>query len=332
MRKPFKILVYVVLAIFILWVLSYRSFPKTINYGVSFSVLHAEELRLDWKEAYTAILDDLGVKHLRLSAHWPMVEPKRGEYNFDELDYQVSEANKRNADVILAVGRRLPGWPECHDPSWAKDMGQTEKQSELLEYIGGVVNRYKDSPNLRFWQVENEPFLNFAYEYCGSLDEQFLVKEVDLVKKLDPNHKVITTDSGEFGKWYKARRYGDLFGTTMYLYVWHDVIGPVRYPISPEFFRLKQNLFDLVSGKKQTILIELGAEPWLTKSIVDAPIELQLDRMGIDKFKEVVEFNKYTGFSDQYLWGAEWWYWIKNHGHPEFWEEAKNIFSGEKVK
>lgn len=334
MKRVIKPLIFFVLVVIVIYavflILSSRVVPEKIIYGVSFSKLHADELNLDWKKVYGAILSDLKVKHLRLSAHWPMVEPKKDEYNFEEIDYQMKEAEKNGVDVILALGRRLPGWPECHDPDWALNLDLKTREYKLLRYMEAVVNRYKDAPNLRYWQVENEPFLHFATQYCEDVDEVFLVREIDLVKKLDPSHKILVTDSGEFGKWYKARRYGDVFGTSVYLYVWHDVLGPFRYPITPRFFRFKQNVVDFFFGEKQSILIELGAEPWLMKPIVDTPISLQLDRMDIDKFREIIEFNRHTGFAEQYLWGAEWWYYMKGQNHPEFWEEAKKLFTSNK--
>lgn len=331
--SPFIVVILAALALVLIFVfLSRREVPAKIAYGVSFSKLHADELELDWRTTYQTILDDLKIKHIRLSAHWPMVEPAVGVYNFEELDYQMGEARERGADVILAVGRRLPGWPECHDPDWAINLDPVARQQKIIEYIKAVVNRYKDAPNLRYWQVENEVFLRFATEYCGPADEKFLAREVETVKELDPKHGIIITDSGEMGKWYQARRYGDLFGTSVYLYIWHDILGPMRYPIGPWFFRLKQNIIDLVSGPKPTILIELGLEPWLMQPIVKAPTSLQLDRMGLDKFKEAIGFARETGLAEQYLWGAEWWYFMKENGHPEFWEEAKNVFSQSAVQ
>lgn len=326
MKRLYKIIIAVLIVFVALQVFSIRQIPQNITYGVSFSKLHSDELGVPWKETYTAILDELNVKHLRLSAHLPMIEPVAGKYNFSELDYQMVEANKRGADVILAVGLRLPGWPECHTPDWAINLDQATKQKKILDYIETTVNRYKNAPSLRFWQVENEAFLHFAGQYCGEVNENFLTKEIALVGRLDPKHKILITDSGEFGKWYKARRYGDVFGTSVYLYIWHDILGPLRYPITPGFFRFKQNLIDFISGPKQTILIELGAEPWLAQPIIKAPISLQLDRMSIDKFKEVIKFNRETGFAEQYLWGAEWWYYMKQNGHPEFWDMAKTLF------
>ena len=75
------------------------------------------------------------------------------------------------------------------------------------------------------------------------------------------------------------------------------------------------------------IVIELSGEPWLLQPIVDTSIDVQLQRMGIDKFNEMLSFSSYTSFDTFYLWGGEWWYWMKEkQNHPEFWDRAKEIF------
>ena len=313
------------------YVLSLRPLPQSITYGVSFSRFHSDELKLDWKKTYLAILDDLKVKHLRLTAHWPLTQPKDGVYNFSEMDFQIEEAEKRNASVILAVGRRLPGWPECHTPDWVSKLPLDQQGVKLLEYIETVVNRYKKSPAIKYWQVENEVFLAFfGKSLCGQYSEgieDFLKEEINLVNKLDPSRQVIVTDSGEFGTWYKAYRNGDVFGTSMYLYVWwRNAIGPLRYPITPAFFKIKHNVMRLFFGPKPSMVIELSAEPWLLQPIVDTPIDVQFQRMGIDKFNEMINFSSKTGFDTFYLWGAEWWYWLKQQGYPEHWNRAKELY------
>lgn len=323
-----KLLLCVGLIVALVSVLSIRDIPQHIEYGASFSTLHADELHLDWKEVYEAMLGDLGVKRLRLSAHWPMIEPRDGVFHFDEMDYQMSEAAVHGTKVILAVGRRLPGWPECHNPDWSKELLQPEREKKILEYIAAVVNRYKRSPALLYWQVENEAFLaKFAPEYCGGFNQTFLEKEIALVRSLDPDHKILLTDSGEVGRWYRPWKLADIFATSMYLYVWYEPFGPVRYPIGPWYFRAKLNLIELLFGKKTAILSELGAEPWLAQPIVDASIDKQLDRMNIDKFNEVIDFARQSSFSEQYLWGVEWWYYMKEQGHPEFWDRAKGLYA-----
>ncbi|MEK7120557.1 MAG: endo-1,4-beta-xylanase, partial [Patescibacteria group bacterium] len=157
---------------FLYCLLSFREIPKDITYGVSFSKLHADELSLPWREVYKALIDDLEVRNFRLSAHWPMVEPKRDSYDFEAMDFQIKESQREKAEVILAVGRRLPGWPECHIPDWAKELSWEEQKEEVMEYVEVMIERYKNYENIKYWQVENEPFLEvFAKDHCGEFDE-----------------------------------------------------------------------------------------------------------------------------------------------------------------
>ena len=314
------------------WILSWdMSSEKSFKYGVSFSRFHADELKLNWEKTYLAILDDLKVRHLRLSAHWPLTEPKKDVYNFSELDFQFREAEKRNATIILAVGHRLPGWPECHTPEWVVPLSTDQHEHELLKYVETVVNRYKDSPALQYWQIENELFLGFfSRSSCKQHNEkgqEILQEEIDLVRRLDSVHPIVITDSGEFGTWYQAYKTGDVFGTSIYIYVWwRNFLGPIRYPITPAFFRIKHSLVRLIYGAKPTMVIELSSEPWLLQPLVDTPIDIQLQRMGIDKFNEIINFSSKTGFDDFYLWGAEWWYWLKQQGYPEHWDRARELY------
>lgn len=312
---------------FLLFLLAQKPVPEQITYGMSFNTPYARELGLDWRETYDAILDDLGVRHLRLAAHWPMVEPMPNVYNFSEIDYQIQRAEEVGAEVVLAVGRRLPRWPECHTPDWIKDSNMAERNAAQLRYMEVVVNRYKDSPAVVYWQVENEPFLSvFAFEHCGELDEAFLDREISLVRDIDPTREIIITDSGNLGTWHGAYSRGDLFGTSVYVHFWNPELGQFETWLPPWFYRVKENITALLYGKKETVLIELSAEPWLLEPIVDVPIEVQFTRMNLQKFEDILEYAEATRYETQYLWGAEWWYWLKLQGKPEMWNRGKKLY------
>jgi len=234
-------------------------------------------------------------------------------------------------NVVLAVGRRLPGWPECHVPEWVGSFDAGKRREALLQYMRIVVDRYKDSPAIKYWQVENEPFLGvFASEFCGgSIDDADLKEEIALVRGIDSDTPILITDSGEISTWRKPYKYGDAFGTSVYVYIWNHRVGEFKYPIPAVFFDIKRWIWEIWYGKKPSMLIELSTEPWLLTPIKDASIQTQLSRMGVDKMKEVVSFSSRMGFKEQYLWGAEWWYWLKEHGYSEHWEYAKRIFNAE---
>lgn len=327
-------IVFFVAALFLIgWLLSFRSIPapEEIRYGVTFSKFRADELRIDWKPTYEAILTDLGVKRLRLVAHWDMVEPEEGRFNFEELDYQMQRAEEEGAEVILAVGRRLPSWPECHEPGWVSGYEFPDQIDHIKEYMTEVVNRYKDSPALVMWQVENEPFILFyGSAQCGSTVARVLDDQIALVKELDPGKPILLTASGEIGVWNGTWSRADVFATTLYRWVYSGEFRTfVTYPTTPGFFRAKRTLTELTTGeKKPAILAELAAEPWLKTANVDAPLKDQLAAMNVERLNSTIEFASKTSFDEQYLWGAEWWYYLKEtHGEEEVWNWAREFFS-----
>ena len=85
-------------------------------------------------ECNDAIIDDLKIKKIRLAAHWTLVEPTKDKFNFSEIDYQVDKASQNDVEIILAVGKRLPRWPECHIPEWARGLNKQDLESEILKY------------------------------------------------------------------------------------------------------------------------------------------------------------------------------------------------------
>ena len=300
--------------------------PDETRFGITFSDIYAEKLGLNWKETYLAILDDLGTKHLRLPAYWSEAEPEEDVFEFDRLDFQVDEAVKRNVDIILAVGERLPRWPECHIPDWAND--SPDRDVELLDYIRETVNRYKDVDNIIYWQVENEPFLR-GFGDCPPMDSGLLDREIALVRSLD-SRPVLITDSGELGDWIRAKRRADVFGTTMYRDVWLKRTIRFRYPLPPTWFKFKDTVTRFLAGQspvQKIIVVEMQAEAWGKDPIPYISLEKQLKAMDFDSFKENIEYAERARIPDIYLWGAEWWYRLKlKDGHPEYWDYAKGLF------
>ena len=301
--------------------------PGAKIWGVDFSCLYAKQLGLDSREILPAILNDLKVKNFRLNAHWSEIEKIEGSYDFSELDFQIDEIEKFNGKIILAIGKRLPRWPECHIPNWAKQLTTNDQQQLLLKYIETTINRYKNKNFIWAWQVENEPFL-WGFGECPMIDDEFLDQEIAIVKKFDSSRPVIITDSGEFGLWFRAYKRADVFGTTMYRVVYSNLLGDyLKYPLGPDYFKTKAAITENLFGKKEIINIELQAEPWLQKRPPDVALEEQLKVFSLEQFKENIEYAKAVGFEKNYLWGIEWAYWMKTkQNHPEFWDEARKLF------
>ena len=297
-----------------------------IQWGVNFSKKHATALGLDWKEVYTALLDDLEVERMKVSFDWNDLELEQGEFSFEDADWQVAQAEQRGAELLLVVGMKTMRWPECHIPEWAKGLSKQEQQEEILQIIAAVVERYKDSPAVYAWQVENEPL--FPFGDCPWQDRKFLEKEVALVKSLDASRPVVVSDSGELSFWLQASRIGDIVSTTMYRKVWFHEIGRyVEYPLPSLFYARKAAYVNKLFGK-EVIVGELQAEPWGPgKLLYDTTIEEQDAAFDLTQFRKNIAYARKTGLKEFYFWGAEWWDWrTETANDPTFWEEARMLF------
>ncbi len=324
-KKRFLIFALIILTFFTVIFAIYAPRNGKVEYGVTFSKPFAEYLDLDWKKSYIAILDDLEVKLLRIPAYWSETEPQKDSFVFEDIDWQIEQAKERNAKIILVLGQKQPRWPECHIPEWAQDINKKDRESQLLEAIKYTVNRYKDEDTITAWQIENEPFL--PYGECPEFDKDFLDLEIELVKNLDPDRPIVITDSGELSTWYSAASRADIFGTTLYRIIWNQNLGYVRYPISSLFYRLKAAAIHYITDVDKIIIVELQGEPWTPETIKESSLEEQYKSMSKEQFRKNIDYVKEVEFSEAYLWGAEWWYWLKTQkGDDALWEEAKKIF------
>jgi hypothetical protein len=297
-----------------------------IEWGVTFSETYAKELGLDWKQVFVATLDELGVKNYRIAVPWNIVEPTSGSYDFSDFDWMLDQAETRNAKVFLAIGRRTPRWPECHTPDWAKTTSLTDQNKKLMDLLQAEVTHFKNRSSVVAWQVENEPLLDI-FGVCPPGNVKLLSDEVRLVKSLDKTRPIIVTDSGELSFWVRTGWNADILGISMYRQTWNKWFGYFFYPITPAFYREKAAaVFPIV---KKVIVTELQAEPWPANQtpIPQTPIPEQYKSMNARRFRDNIEFARRVGFSEVYLWGVEWWYWIREHGDPSFWNAAKVLFA-----
>ncbi len=323
--KILKFFAYLALIICIVYgvflLLSTKRFDVT--YGISFSQNHASDLGLDWKKVYVDMLSELKPKYIRVAAMWNDVEAEQGEYNFSNVDFMMDRAKDFDTKVVLVVGQKAPRWPECHIPDWVEADGEVAHEN-LLAYVKAVTERYKDHGALEIWQVENEPFITFKFGKCKKYEKSATYEEVALVKSIDAVHKTIVTDSGELSTWARASRAGDLFGSTLYRIV--QTPGGTRFSygfLPAGFYRAKARMWG--RGYDDFFISELQAEPWFTDSNPwSTPVDEQEKTMNIERLAKHFDYVERVGASRAYLWGVEWWYFMKEYkADARYWDAVK---------
>jgi hypothetical protein len=269
-----------------------------------------------------------------LVSYWDQLEPAQNQYDFSLLDWQFAKAEASGAKITLSLGLRQPRWPECHKPAWAEKLPSGNDagtwQNQLLNYINQVVNRYKNSPALESYQLENEYFLR-GFGICTDFSRDRLISEYNLVKQLDPYHKLIVARSNNALGMPVGQPTPDEFGISIYKRVWDANVTHryLEYPFPAWFYGFVAGTQKILTSRDMTIH-ELQAESWPPghQRLQDISLDEQNKSFNADRFKKRIEFGKATGMRKIYLWGAEYWYYrLQKLNDPSLWDVAKEEFS-----
>lgn len=296
---------------------------KGYEFGTTFVSSHAEHYGLDPKQTYSAILDDLNLRKIRLVSYWSEGEKEKGKYDFSDLDWQFAEAEKKGVKISLSIGLRQPRWPECHQPEWSKNLPKEEWYPSLKIYLSEVVKRYKNNPALESYQLENEYFLK-DFGICPDYSRERLVDEFNLVKNLDPKTPIILTRSNNYGGFALGKPEADIYGISVYRKVHNKTLGYVTYPFPAWYYAFLAQGQKSLTGKP-SIIHEFQLEPWtISGDTKNTSLEEQNKTMSVEDVKRNINFAKKTGIKEVYFWGAEWWYWHLQNGDPSIWKTVKS--------
>ena len=304
---------------------------EPLKFGATFIPNYAEYYKLDAKETLRASIDDLGIKRYRLVSYWKDYETEPDKYDFTKLDWQFDMIESAGGEISLALGLRQPRWPECHGPDWAMAKTVPEWTEDLKEFMGVVIDRYKDRDVLKEYQLENEYFLS-VFGICPDFSRERLIDEYNYVKSKDSVKPVIISRSNNAVGFPIGDPQPDKFALTVYKRVWDKTLTKryFEYPFPPWFYGFLAGGGEILTGK-QLFIHELQTEAWLPDlirkdgfSMIDAPIDELYKSMSPETLEDRMKYGVDTGMRTIDLWGIEWWYQMKTkRDAPELWQTAK---------
>src|SRR6185312_8256803 len=297
--------------------------------GVTFIPDYAGSLGVDPQQTMDALIC-IGVKQFRLVSYWSDGEPSPGNYDFSQLDWEFHKAEAAHAKVTLTLGLRQPRWPECHAPNWVNTGAPDSRwQPQLQTYMQKVIERYKNSPSLESYQLENEYFLQ-GFGICTNLDRSRLVSEYNLVKGLDPRHSVIIGRSNNAIGFPTGQPQPDEFGISVYKRVWDAGVTHryLEYPYPAWYYAFLAGTQKILTGRDM-IIDELKADAWPPhgQTILQTSLAEQNKSLDAKRLHDRFAYGKATGMRTIDLWGAEYWYYRAQVLHdPSLWQVAQQEF------
>jgi hypothetical protein len=328
-----------------------RDCRRPLYLGTTFSALQCRYLELDYQKAFRHICS-LGFDYIRLCSYWNELEPVEKQFDFTTLDWLLDESQRQGVKVVLTVGMKAPRWPEFHLPAWLNTCCATAGGQEPLDrheaiaertlnFIQALMQHTRQAANLKYWQVENEPFTRLEITAGRYLSYEFVQREVALVRSLTlPDQKVLLTnalslpaaaDAGEERDFRKSLMLADAVGMNVYTKVPVGHASSYLEPQETYWTKLQHWQSTLVSNGKEDWIAEVQAEPWEPHELV-ATRKVDYLSATPKRVEYIVTVLAELGYSRLLLWGCEYWYWNKINGRNLWWWTAQKLLEAKTRK
>lgn len=326
--------------------------------GVNFSHRHAAWLGLEPEALYRRLLDELGVRRVRLSVYWDEVAPTAERLDFAPLRRWLDPLEARGGAALLTLGLKAQRWPEFYPPAWLTDANplpkgaHLEQQPRLVTHLLLLLERLTaflaDYGSIEAWQVENEPFLPGMRRTVGwQFSPTLLAREMAVVRESDPRRRPIVLNHSSQSRFdrrgdaLRALQAGEprmIYAENVYTrkpnhLPWPRYFNPYAVPfLKPELGvhalpLLKPELFrrpGLMDGPLW--ITELQAEPW-ERADLRALTPALIGSISPARIEANLRLVERAGAQQIYLWGAEWWrYTADRHGDERYWHLARRLF------
>ncbi|OGD95539.1 hypothetical protein A3A48_00805 [Candidatus Curtissbacteria bacterium RIFCSPLOWO2_01_FULL_37_9] len=328
-------------------------------YGFSFSFEQARWYGLNPRESFIQLLEEVDFKWIRLPFFWDQMTTD-GEFNnnFDDLRFAIEEAQKRNIDVIVALGAKTPYYPEYH---WPKEIEKQVKfgrritidhpvAKDILYIDRRVVKELSVYDNIIYWQVENEPLIGNVNKW--KIDFALIKAEVEVVRSTDSKKRPIILNHAATGfydrSWQKLLpilRAGDVFAVNAFFktkgidlitasilgqeihFPWPDyLVWPVQswFLLSPNFESIKNQVEK--NGAKFWIM-EMQSEPYINNLKAANNSSFFLNPKDIITEDHFLKSYKVESIG---FWGVHFWQFREKHGDSTWIDTAKSIINNSK--
>ena len=324
---------------------THREPPAASAIGINFSCDQAEYLlledpalgpagyvpddrpgRAEWCAGVLGtLLDQTGVKLVRLSAQWDEVQPARDRYDLSLVEALLDAAYQRGATVSLSVGMKAQRHPEYHIPAWARDgldlpegtvvSDVPELRALALDMVDQVVRRLAGHPALDSWGAENEGLIASGRSDDWRLSREYLQQVVSTIDRADPARLPIVINHAQHfvmdKRWQQALEDADVLGQSMYprrnvdLLSWTVQVNIMELGwLMPNYAHQAAEARD---RGKQFWVTELQAEPWTDYDARLITPSEPSENLSPEKFRQNIGYARRSGAERVYLWGAEWW-------------------------
>src|SRR3989475_3198740 len=299
---------------------------------------------------------------LRLGACWDRIESTAGAFDTQELDWQLTAAERARKKVILSIGPvKNFGYPEYYVPKHQLERAlregalvRPEDQPSLLaaakRFIARVVTKYRGRDSVVAWQLEHEAVDPLGFEHSWRLSRDFVESELATLRDCDPSRPVLmngfmpTSSLVGLSQGWRTRDQGDSLAVAAQL---ADIVGIDYYPRNA-LVRLGARtvyadgsgarpptvLFAAIRERGRRWMVTEGqAEPWEMKTVPPNPPGKAMFSCGphhlIENYNAAISWSsRETPLYAYLFWGAEYWILRARSGDSSYLDAFQRLLAG----
>lgn len=324
--------------------------------GTTFSTVQCGYLGLDASQTRASLtrLSSMGFDTIRICAYWNRLD-KGDRLDLDELFWQLDEVGRNGIkECILTIGLKAPRYPEFYIPARFLDKYPELKKSHyqmiaypdvlrsLLDYNSQVIERTRDYPFIRYYQVENEPRNIVLVSDYQSIPEAVVKQEIAGARELIRSHqKILLTNSvgnpiidSPEKKFYETLNFQpDAVGLNVYNKV--PFILGLYHHVAQEFWddQIVKWQNAMVARGVEPMIVESQAEPWEFNRLVSLDKGDHYPSANPQETVDLAVNLGKVGYKKVLLWGGE--YWVAHHlryGEEIWLRPMQKFMQSEQVK
>lgn len=256
----------------------------------------------------------------------------------------------------------LPVWLRQAAPIAPEELPERHPlvRRHLLAFLDAAARRLSVHPAVEALQVENEPYVNYrpnrllrriGRERYGPgehrslqilflrfgwnattwrISDSFLVEEVATVRAAAPSTPIVLTHASWLRtdrSWRSLLQLGDVLGQSVYT---KQQLGPwpwlylFPYRLGPLSPHLPAQARAAARQGKALWITELQAEPFEKSGMDERHAPRAINGFTPGRLAENVTLARRAGATRVYLWGVEWWAFLRaRHGDGRLWEAGR---------
>lgn len=318
-------------------------------YGTSYSFEQAVWYGLSGRTEFVRLIDEYNFDWVRLPFFWD--EPY--DMHIADLKFAISEAQRRDIKVVIALGAKTPYYPEYHFPDEAASkvkFGEVIDSrhpiaEDILDIDRKVIRDLSGYDNIAYWQIENEPLTGNINNW--KIDPSLIEAEIETVRGSDPgkrpiilNHVAAPSYDRRYKKLLDILKPGDVLGVGAYfktqgvdLAAFNIFGAEIHIPwpkwftwpvqswgvLSPDYARLKK---ETAEKDVDLWILEMQAEPYIRVFDDASQKEFAFSADDITKANEYLRSLQIKSIG---LWGAHFWRYREKNGDDSWARTIKSL-------